>query len=380
MKIKSLLVLTFLGVVLAQSASPSQLLQVDPKANTQFGSGTSDAQGNVYFTWKENGAMFLKKWDGSKWSLLARGISGGAGEPNTVQVTVSRNGKVYLAWIEQRAVLVVTPNGAKWSLVGRPVAQSVRDYYLSIATDSKNNPIVAYRDDIGFVRVSRWTGQAWQELGNAIKWDNELLSTNPSIAVSKTDQIFVMWKVTVPSADGTRTTDNVSVSTWINNKWTTLGNKPVFEQNERLLGGYSFTVSVSGQPIVSWQESKDRLSNHRVFVKSWTGKTWETLGSSVIVAEESRSSDGVRLFLDPKGAPILFYGIPNKDGSRKGAKIVGKRWTGKDWVSVGEFQIDASVTGYLADAGLDKNGNSVIAWGKDIGDDRFSLLTTILKR
>jgi hypothetical protein len=378
MKINSLLVLTFLGVVLAQSASPSQSLQVNPKANIYFGIGMADVRGNIYFPWQEDKTIFLKKWDGAKWSLLANGISGGTGDLNTVRASVSQNGKVYLAWIEQRAVLVATPNGAKWSLVGRPAAQTVKDYYLSIATDSKNNPVVAYRDDIGFVRVSRWTGQAWQEVGSAIKWDNELLSTNPSIAISKTDQIFVMWKVTVPAADGTRTTDNISVSTWINNKWTTLGNKPVFEQNERLLGGYSFTVSVSGQPIVAWQEAKDRTSKPQIFVKSWNGNTWEALGSNVIVAEESSLYDGVRLFMDPKGTLTLFYGIPNKDGSDKGSKIVGKRWIGNKWVSVGEFQIASSVAGQLVDVRLDKNGNSVIAWAKDIGG-RYSLLTTTLK-
>jgi hypothetical protein len=108
-------------------------------------------------------------------------------------ITSGKNEIIYEAFTEQNnddiAILTVSKyqNGI-WSVVGNLHELNVDVNTISLATDTENNPVIAYSQN-GNAIVQRYTGSEWEIVGSPFP-DYYILGSR-SLAISKSDSIFL---------------------------------------------------------------------------------------------------------------------------------------------------------------------------------------------
>jgi hypothetical protein len=241
-------------------------------------------------------------------------------------------GNPVVAWLETPTndnfqIYLRRWNGTAWAeLAGSASGNGVSNgggYAMSqaLALDNAGNPVVAWSDRSEpnnmfsrYVYLRRFNGSAWVELGG--------------------------------SASGGGISSNIFGS------WT---------------AGQSLAVAVNGagNPIVAWTHRDDATVVWGVYVRRWTGSTWEELagsGSGGGIGVYSLSGLGTRgmdMVLDSAGNPWVVWQVYD---TTLGWRVHLRRWNGLAWVEVG-----GSATGNGVSTGVVHSKNPTLALD---GDDQ----------
>jgi hypothetical protein len=227
---------------------------------------TFDADGTPVVVWSDLGAGFTGPQlvhaaflDAGAWS--DRGTSALNLDPSltTYAPAVARDsqGRPAVAFTENARVYVKRWNGSGWSLLGSgAVAGSGSSYVPSIAFDG-DDPYVAVRDGSGGLRVYHLSGGVWV----AIPGDprrSALPADMPAIAVSGPGRFHVAWTEgsygAEPYAAG-----NLYVAEWNGSVWNGLPG-PLNRGSDS--PAYAPALAVDGfrAPVVAWAEVQDPSS------------------------------------------------------------------------------------------------------------------------
>jgi hypothetical protein len=85
------------------------------------------------------------------------------------------------------------------------------------------------------------------------------------------------------------------------------------------------------QPVIAWAESDGSSKN--IYVSAWTGQVWTQLGSPLSgLAAVGTNAETPTLVIDETGAPIVAW--DETTGNGDGRTIFVRRWTGSTWESM----------------------------------------------
>lgn len=201
-----------------------------------------------------------------------------------------------------------------------------REVHLRL--NKSGNPVVLVREFDGQsvnLFVSRWTGAAWENLGEGLKKSPANFEVNsPSIQIAPDDNPIVAWQEGV----GTEFDNHIYVARWTGTTWERLGGDHGILPDRPHALGVSLALTQNGQPVVAFNmEYEDAYSGGHVLVFRWNQTKWEPVGSSVY-GDASASASTPVLALDANDNPTVAF------RQQDWKKIHAWRWSNNNWHSL----------------------------------------------
>jgi hypothetical protein len=318
------------------------------------------------------------RWTGDAWDGLGGRLNGDdrVGPMYGYQdVAVASDGSVFVAWntpvsgVPDR-LWVHRWDGSTWQPVGGgPVNGSADDgshFNVSLALDAADRPVVAWgaRPDGWYplreVRVTRWTGGAWVDVGTPRRRDPAHPTDGPVVALDGDDNPVVAWS----ERDGDSDRYDVFVDRWNGSAWISLGGS--------LRGGWGtafaedLAVGPGGEIVVAYSVASGE--ERRVAAARWSAgaSAWTALGT--LRGTSTSAAQNARVAIDPAGRTLLAWSesVPDGHGGTAANYFVQRRETAvwRDLGFPGDTGAAAGARGGLA---VNASGEVFVAvpWSDD---------------
>ncbi len=314
---------------------------------------------------ERSGHVRIYRWNGASWVQLGDDIDGEAQDDRSgSSVALSSDGNTVAIGAPYNDGYVTNAghvriyrwNGASWLQLGADIdGEAVGDrsgWSVSLSSDGSTVAIGApYNDgngdDAGRVRIYRWNGATWAQLGSDIDgeaavddysgWSVALSSDGNSVAIGAYGN----------DGNGIRA-GHVRIYRWNGASWVQLGIDIDGEAQDDQ-SGWSVSLSSDGRTVAIGAYGNDgngiRAGHVRIY--RWSGASWVQLGDD-IDGEARNDQSGLSVSLSSDGHTVAI-GAPYNDGGSGHVRIY--HWNGASWVQLG-----ADIDG---EAVLDLSGWSV---------------------
>jgi hypothetical protein len=172
----------------------------------------------------------------------------------------------------------IDPQANYWQQLGSVVGTG---WYASLASDGTSNTM-AFSEYNGFndtIRVKKWTGTSWTNLGSALSTASSAYT--PSLALDSSGNPVVAWH----ESDGSVV--NIYVQRFDGTNWVPVGTGGLSGSSAASSNALnpSLALDSSGNPVVAWHEYDG--SNSNIYVRRFAGTYWANVGSGVLGAAGS---------------------------------------------------------------------------------------------
>ncbi len=281
-------------------------------------------------------------------------------------VAADGEGNLVVAWIDADMVYAKRRTAADWTVLGDGLMSDSRVYQPSLALLPDGNPVLAFQDGGGLtsvpgvIRVLRWE-DGWIDLGPVNTPGRDAAA--PSVATDQAGLVYVSWF----EFDGV--SSNVYVKRWDGENWQPLGDALDIELS-KTAAFPSLDVSPQGTPSVAWYEARARDGDdlsRQLHVKRWTGATWERLGGPLNINEDERA-DMLSLAVDHQGDPVVVWSEYNQETGSNNIYVKG--WTGTTWQQLGgTLDKQLSQRAVYPAIAVDAARRISVAWYESFGED-----------
>jgi hypothetical protein len=268
---------------------------------------------------------------GSSISMSANGGTFATGAPhNDGNGTYTGNVRVY-KW-----------NGIIWVQLGNDIDGEAdgdqSGYSLSISSNGEMLAIgTTYNGGNGFiaghVRIYSWNGLIWTQLGNDI--DGELAGDQSGWSVSMSDDGETLAIGSISSAGNGTEAGHVRIFSWNGANWIQRGNNINGEAaNDQ--SGWSVSLSSDGETLAIGAPKNDDNGNDagQVRVFKWNGTSWMKMGNDIDgEAADDWSGESVSISADGKTVAIGASGN-DRNGTDAGHVRI-YYWNGIAWNKLG---------------------------------------------
>jgi hypothetical protein len=215
------------------------------------------------------------------------------------------------------------------------------------------------------------------ELGEALNLSDVPTANTAqrSLAVGANDAPIVAWAESgAESGDGG--TKNVYVKRWTGDTWERLGG--ALDMNLRNNAQHpAVTLDTNGNPIVAWQEYDSSGTNpkraEQLHVKRWTGKGWQSLGSALNI-DTTKNAEDPAIASSPGG--IFVAWTESDPASSDSASLRVKVWnaTSSAWEPQGgRVNVSSNKSAFTPSLALDSMDQPVVAWREANGNDNIHI-------
>ncbi|MBI5755765.1 MAG: hypothetical protein HZA12_02470 [Nitrospirae bacterium] len=247
----------------------------------------ASAKNNLYAVWSEADSkgvaqIYVKEWNGKEWVKTGDSLNINPAN-NVLSPVISGNDtSLYAAWLEVNSagisgLYVKEWDGNSWRLLGGKVNKAPERHAFapSLASD-KTGVYLAWaeydKDGISQVYVSRWYGERWDPVGEAINTDSTRHALSPSLVIPK-GVPYIAWME--------YNDDNVSqvyVKRWNGKEWVKVGGS--VNVNQARHGSSPSLAMKDGIPYVAWVEIGEN-DTPDIYVKHWEKNSWAPDGGYV---------------------------------------------------------------------------------------------------
>ena len=327
-----------------------------------------------------SGHVRVFKWNGATWEQLGSDIDGeSAQDYSGYSVSLSSDGTILAAGaiyndgngIDSGHVRVFKWNGTAWEQLGSDIdGESPQDRFgISVSLSSDGTILAAgaiYNDGIannsGHVRVFRLNGTAWEQLGGTINGEGNGDEFGTSVSLSSDGTILAAGSSKFNEQDG-----YIKVFRWNETAWEQIGNTIGNEIVSSI--GISVSLSSDGTILAAGASFDDRNGENsgRVQVFKWNGTAWKQLGSD-IDGEAAEDRLGASVSLSSDGT-ILAVGARRNDGNGENSgRVQVFKWNGTAWKQLGD-NIDGESAGDSSGKSVSLSSDgTILASGAIFGD------------
>jgi hypothetical protein len=313
------------------------------------------------------GHVRVYRWSDTAWTQLGVDINGEAAyDSSGSSVALSADG-VRLAigapyndgtGFDAGHVRVYRWSGTAWIQLGSDInGEAVYDesgHSVALSGDGNRLAIGAIKNDgngidSGHVRVYQWSGSAWTQLGGDINGEVFGDQLGWSVAFSSTGKYLA---VGAPMNDGNGIdSGHVRVYQWSGSAWTQLGadiNGETFGDES----GSSVSLSADGHRLAIGAHKNDGagIDSGHARVYQWSGVAWTQLGADINGVSFGDNS-GWSLSLSADGNRLAIGAINNDVNGIDAGQVRVYQWSNAAWTQIG-----ADING---EAYGDKSGWSV---------------------
>ncbi len=286
-------------------------------------------------------------------------------------------GAAVVAWVEQVGgvyqAYVRRWNGAKWVALGGALNVDARFNAFDIALDldAKNVPTVAWteRSNVsdgkasgpGKIYAARWTGSAWQRLGDSPSKRPSSAADLPVMRLGADGFPVMAWNELSPDFNG----NSVFVDRWDGARWQEVDRGSLSSDVSSASRSMDIAVTRGGAPVLAWSrqlfDPNRGTLDFNVFVGGWNGTTWTRGGGSLNIDPE-RYAGSPSLALDALDRATVAF-----TEASDGFNVFVRRWDGAQWARLGGSVNGDTGLANTPKVALDKAGNPTVAWLENAG-------------
>ena len=284
-------------------------------------SGSDLYVGGAFTTAGGSAANSIAKWDGSSWSALGSGLSGGEYGPRVSALAVSGNdvyaGGSFTTAGGLAATNVAKWNGSSWSALGSGLGDGYHTV-IGLAVSGSDlyaggNFTTAGGSSANF--IAKWNGSSWSALGSGIGHGPGQITEVSALAVSGGD-LYAGGRFSTAGGSAATNVAKRNGSSW-SALGSGIGNVPgkitevsalAVSGSDLYVGGYFTTAGGSAANSIA----------------KWDGSSWSALGSGI--------NDTV-FALAVSGSDLYAGGYFTIAGG-SAAKSIAK-WDGSSWSALG---------------------------------------------
>jgi hypothetical protein len=303
---------------------------------------TIDGSGNLYA-----GGMFtsaggiatnnIARWNGSAWSPLGSGTSGGEPFSYIHNLVLDGSGNIYAGGEFTEAGGIAASRIAKWNgSAWSPIGNETDGAILALAVDGSGNLYAGGRftqaGGIAANYVAKWNGSVWSPLGSGMSGGEE---TNVfALAVDNAGNLYAGGQFTKVGG-----IDANCIAKWNGSTWSALGSG-MSGGGEGISSVTALTIDGLGNLYAGgdFTTAGGVVANN---IAKWNGSTWGALGSGI---------NGMVVALAFGGSGNLYAGGWFIAAGGENANNIAK-WNGSTWSALGSGMEDG-VSALAAD-GLD---------------------------
>ena len=267
----------------------------------------------------------------------------------------------------------VTPVPYPWTQLGSDIDGEAADDFsggaVSLSNDGSTVAIGAYGNDdngnmAGHVRVFKWNGSDWPQLGSDIDGKSDDALSGYSVSLSGDGNTVAIGAPYYNDGN----TGYVQVHRMIGSDWAQVGSDIEGEKANDFLGR-SVSLSNDGNTVAIGTSYNDESLAGRVQVFELNGSVWAQRGSN-IYGKLASDMLGWSVSLSGDGSTIAV-GAPFNGNKkvRKPGHVEVFEWSGSDWVQLGsniDGEFDADFFGQSVSL---SNDGSTLAIGAPQNDD-----------
>jgi hypothetical protein len=338
----------------------------------------NDGNGN------NSGHVRVYELSGSAWTQMGADIDGEAADDQGRSVSLSSDGsRVAIGAARNDGngtssghVRVYEWSGSAWAQMGTDIdgeaAFDTSGDSVSLSSDGSLVAIGAKGNDgggsnAGHVRVYKWSGSAWAQLGADI--DGEAAEDQSGISVSlSSDGSRVAIGANTNDGNGP-SSGHVRVYEWSDSAWTQLG-ADIDGESSSDQSGYSVSLSSDGSVVAigAILNAGNGWDSGHVRVYQWSGSEWTQMGTD-IDAEAAGDYSGVSVSLSSDGGVVAIGAMYNQGNGYNAGHARVYEWSGSAWTQWGA-DIDGEVAGDASGQSVSLSSDgSVVAIGAERNDD-----------
>jgi hypothetical protein len=284
-----------------------------------------DGSGNLYIGGLFNAAgntiaNNIAQWNGSSWSALGSGVSGGDGSPSVVALAVSGSTVYAGGYLTNAggnaANSIAQWNGSSWSALGSGMSGGSYPAVTALAVSggtlyAGGNFYTA--GGVAATNIAQWNGSGWSALGSGMN------STVTALAVSG----GTLYAGGYFSQAGGSAANYIA--RWNGSTWSALGSG--------VSGGAPYgpavnALAVSGGTLYAGGYFTNAGGSAANNIARWNGSTWSALGSGI----GGPYGPGVNA-LAVSGGTLLAGGYFSQAGGSAANNIA--QWNGSSWSALG---------------------------------------------
>jgi hypothetical protein len=204
----------------------------------------------------------------------------------------------------------------------------------------------------------------WQQLGESWNYGDTGSPTPYALALDNSDRPMVAYIKNPNFGDNSQPT-GIYVRRWdeSNLNWSYYGS------NNDPLGCFNSCQSIdlavnptNSNPVLAWIDNEDASIAYPVYVKRWTGTTWEEYVTGPL---NSNDAFHVEVAVGSDGNPVVAWVETNGDG---GFLLYVRKWNGSVWANIDTngYNINNFSFTDIRDISLalDSSNNPVVAWSE----------------
>jgi hypothetical protein len=296
-------------------------------------SGNNLFVGGIFEMAGDTAVNNIAQWDGSSWSALDSGMSGDANGDAVYALAVSDStlfaGGLFSTAGDSAASNIAQWNGSSWTEVG--FGGSVESYVYALAASGSNVYVGGYFTTAGGTtanNIAMWNGSSWSALGWGI--DGSVYSQVYALAVSGSD-LYV--------GGGFDTAGGIAannIAKWDGSSWSALGSGMLGEGTDGF-GPAVSALAVSGGTLYAGGGFTTAGGNSANNIAQWNGSSWSALGSGISGAGADGYGPAVSA-LAVSGSTLYAGGDFTNAGGNPAANIA--KWDGNSWSALGSGMND----------------------------------------
>jgi len=300
-------------------------------------------------------------------------------------LAIAPDGTPYVAWFDSSGgdweIYLRRWNGSSWEVVGSGSASGggVSDnaggsYNPSLAIAPDGNVYLAWTDTtygVGQIYVLRWNGSSWQTVGSGSASGGGISNTAsgswvPSLAIAPDGMPWVAWE-DYSSWNGIA---EIYIRRWSGSSWETVGSGSASGGGISNSSGESYdpslTIAPDGSAFVAWEDYN--VTDKEIYVRRWNGSSWADAGSGSASGGGMSDNAGDSRFPTLAAAPDGSVYIAWQDRSSGENEIYVLRWDGSVWQEVGAGSAsgrgvsDNAGHSWLPSLALDSDGTPYVSW------------------
>jgi hypothetical protein len=291
-------------------------------------SGSDLYAGGAFTTAGGSSATNIAKWDGSSWSALGSGVTGGGGEAgSSVKALAVSGSDLYAGGIfttagGSAANGIGKWNGSSWSALGSGVTSGGDEVGTSVkalavsGSDLYAGGIFTTAGGSAANRVAKWNGSSWSALGSGMN-GTDPYGQGPSVsalAVSGSD-LYAGGVFTTASGSVAN-----SIAKWNGSSWSAMHSV----LGSGMDGGVS-ALAVSGSDLYAGGGFMTAGGSAASYIAKWNGSSWSGLGSGM---------DGGGVSALAVSGSDLYAGGQFTTAGGVSANHIAK-WNGSSWTVLG---------------------------------------------
>lgn len=295
-----------------------------------------------------SGHVRVYQWNGNAWMQLGADIEGDAAGDNFggavylsadgTRLAVGASGNDGVTGTNSGHVRVFRWDGVSWVQLGADIdGESAYDSFGMVVSLSSDGTRMAAGtlfnsgngSHSGHVRVYQWNGNAWMQLGADI--DGEAGDQSAASMSLSSDGVRVA--IGAPANDGGK--GRVRVYQWNGSAWGLMG-AGITGERAGDVSGYAVSLSSDGRRVAIGapeNDGKGSDSGHaRVY--QWNGSTWVQLGTD-LDGEAAGDQCGYAVSLSTDGMRVAISAIANDGKGSNSGHVRVYQWNGSAWIQLG---------------------------------------------